>query len=466
MNKIINDILKDIPTYSRFLKVSEVDELVHLISDLPGVEERIIGRTINDEPLHMLSIGKGERTALIIGVPHSDEPLGSLVVTFFARWLATHPEAEEIGWRWLFIPILEREGMRLNEGWFNMPESFAAMAKSTFREPTEDQYEWTFPISYDDYQWTKSRPETLAVKEILEKEKPNLLCGLHHSGFTNAYYYLSEDFPEVYSQLRKFTDSLQIPLSDTSPDVPFGKMLSPGFYQMYGLKDYLDYYSQKDPMILSAIKRGACSDEWYQNEIGGFSFNCEVPMYLTPKLKNRTASKTSFKKMLEEKYKRKKARVNYSRRLLERLKDYSDMADPNLLASAEKHVVNARASLKHEKRLLSKMEDRTITKAEKFENSVLEDLFDLFFLGQIWRVAESICIKGSATKVCHLMESADLEIKSLAKSVQERGAFYHLPIRTSVKMQLGSILIIAEELKKKNKVLPASPQETTFSDKS
>ena len=48
------------------------------------------------------------------------------------------------------------------------------------------------------------------------------------------------------------------------------------------------------------------------------------------------------------------------------------------------------------------------------------------------------------------MEAADLEIKSLAKSVQERGAFYHIPIRTSVKMQLGSILLIAEELKNKS----------------
>jgi hypothetical protein len=185
---------------------------------------------------------------MIIGVPHSDEPLGSLVVTFFARWLAKHPETNGLGWRWLFIPILERRGMRLNEGWFNMPESLAAMAKSTFREPTELQYEWTFPISYDDFQWTKSRPETLAVKKVLEKEKPDLLCGLHHSGFTNAYYYFSEDFPEVYPELKKFAASIQMPLSDSAPDVPFGNMLSPGFYKMYGLKDYIDYYTKKDPM--------------------------------------------------------------------------------------------------------------------------------------------------------------------------------------------------------------------------
>ena len=90
-----------------------------------------------------------------------------------------------------------------------------------------------------------------------------------------------------------------------------------------------------------------------------------------------------------------------------------------------------------------------MTNAEVFENDVLADVFDLFFLGIIWRVAESICVKGSAPKICRLMDAADLEIKSLGKSVKERGRFYQLPIRNSVKMQVGSILLIANELQKK-----------------
>ena len=443
-------ILNDIPTYTRFLNVREIDNLINLITEMPNVKHKTIGNTIENEPLQMLDIGESKKTALIIGVPHSDEPLGSLVITFFARWLATHPELNYFGWRWLLIPILERRGMRLNEGWFNMPESFAAMAKSTFREPTEDQYEWTFPIEYQDYQWTRSRPETLAIKELLEKEKPDLLCNLHHSGFTNGYYYFSQDFPEVYPTLRKFTNDLRIPLSETSPDVPFGKMLSPGFYQMYGLKDYINYYNKKDPSALPALKRGACSDEWYQQKIGGFSFNCEVPMYLSHKLKDNNLSKKSSKKMIEQRYKRKKSQVDYSIKLIDKLKEYENIADPLLISSAKKHIVNAQLSLEHEKRLIKDAEDKKITKAEKFENSVLEDLFDLFFLGQIWRVAESICVKGGAPKICQIMEAADLEIKSLAKNVEDRGAFYHVPMRNSVKMQLGSILIIAEELKNKS----------------
>ncbi len=442
-------ILNEIPTYSRFLNVNEIDNLINFIKEMPNIKHKTIGHTVDNEPLTMLEIGENDKTALVIGVPHSDEPLGSLVVTYFARWLATHPDVNSFGWRWLLIPILERRGMRLNEGWFNMPESFAAMAKSTFREPTEDQYEWTFPIEYEDYIWTQSRPETLAIKEVLEKEQPEILCNLHHSGFTNGYYYLSEDLPDIYPSLRKFSTNLRIPLSDNSPDVPFGKMFSPGFYQMYGLKDYLEYYTKKDPLILPAMRRGACSDEWYQKNIGGFSFNCEVPMYLSHKLKDKNPSKKTYKKIIEQRYKRKKSRLEYSIKLIDKLKEYENMADPILLSSAKKHIKNAQLSLEHEKRILEKAEDKTITKAEKFENSVLEDLFDLFFLGQIWRVAESICIKGGVPKICQLMETSDIEIKSFAKTVQQRGAFYQVPIRNSVKMQLGSILIIAEALKNK-----------------
>ncbi len=449
MENNYNEVFEDIPLYSRFLKVDEIDNLVNLITKLPNVSYNIIGKTIYEEPLILIDIGRGDKTALIIGVPHSDEPLGSLVITFFARWLATHQDAEYFGWRWLFIPILERQGMRLNEGWFNMPESFAALAKSNFRKPTEDQYEWTFPIQYDNYKWTKSRPETLAVKKVLELEKPDLLCNLHHCGFHNAYFYLSEDFPEVYPRLKKLAASLRIPLSNTAPDIPFGKMFSPGFYKMYGLKDYLDYYRKKDPAILTTIKRGACSDEWYQKKIGGFSFNCEVPLYISSKLLDQKPSNKSYKKVLEDRYIRKKNRVKNSIKFINFIKDYENLADPLLLDAAEKHIANAQNALDHEKRLLELSEEKIASNAEVFENEVIADIFDLFFLGQIWRVTESICIKGGAPKICQLMEKSDIEIKSLGKNAQERGAFYQLPIRNSVKMQLGSILIIAKALKNK-----------------
>ncbi|MFO7618649.1 MAG: hypothetical protein R6W91_03215 [Thermoplasmata archaeon] len=117
--KLARNILSGVPNYTRFLQVWEVDQQVERIGDLPGVESRVIGSSRMGEPITALEIGDGPRTAVIIGVPHSDEPLGSLGAIYFARWLATHPEEEGVGWRWVIVPVLERDGMRLNEGWFN-----------------------------------------------------------------------------------------------------------------------------------------------------------------------------------------------------------------------------------------------------------------------------------------------------------------------------------------------------------
>lgn len=443
----IAKILRNIPPYSRFLTVREIDALSDEIKNLPGVSYTEIGKTIDNQSLCMFDIGDGDKTALIIGVPHSDEPLGGLVITYFARWLAMHKDAESFGWRWLLIPILERRGMQLNEGWFMMPESLALIAKASFREPTEDQYEWTFPIDYQTYQWTSSRPETRAIQKVLEKETPDLLCGLHHSIFSNAYYYLSNDFPQIYEKLTKFVTALRIPLSDSAPDVPFGKQLHAGFYQMYGLKNYIEYYEKQDPLMLPTLRRGACSDEWYQREIGGFSFNCEVPMYLSHKLRDNSQAKLTYLEMIKERYERKKIRVDYCTTFMNDIQKHAEAANQLLYSFAQKHIANAIASLHHEERIIQYAKDKFVTNAEVFENEVLEDFFDLYFLGQIWRVAESICVKGGMKNICKNMELADIEIKSLAKSIQERGLFFRVPIRKMVKMQLGSILYIAEELK-------------------
>ena len=129
MDKIYNKIYKDIPSYDRFLKVDEIDKLVNIIASFSNVKKKIIGNTLENEDLISIEIGDADKTALIIGVPHSDEPLGSLVVTFFSRWLALNDKINNFNWRWIFIPILERRGMRLNEGWFNLPGSFSALGE-------------------------------------------------------------------------------------------------------------------------------------------------------------------------------------------------------------------------------------------------------------------------------------------------------------------------------------------------
>jgi len=110
LNEKMNEMLKDIPTYSRFLYLWEIDRLMEDIRKNRLIKTEVIGKTKTGEDMELFSIGTGNHTALLLGVPHSDEPLGSLVSLFLLQWLASHPEADCFGWRFLIVTVVERDG--------------------------------------------------------------------------------------------------------------------------------------------------------------------------------------------------------------------------------------------------------------------------------------------------------------------------------------------------------------------
>ena len=439
-------ILEEVPNHSRFLRVEEIEEFADNFRRCPSVEERTIGKTAEKEPLKMYAMGSGKKTGLIVGVPHSDEPLGSLVSIHFIDWMMKHPEIDFFGWRWLIIPVLEQRGMRMNEGWFSSWDSLVDTAKSYFREPTENQYEWTFPFEYKNYRWVHSRPESKAVKEIIKDEKPDLLCNLHHCGFYDTYFYFSRDLPEAYPRLRELSDNLGLPLSASNPDVPFGKVLTPGFYQMYGLRDYIDYYSKYEPDGLLTMRRGSTSDEWYQDTIGGFSFNCEVPLLRSSVKKDNEVSDQKLRSLLENRKEKRAATINYCIDVLTDLEPFFSFSDPVLLGSVLKHVASAKLELETLEAKIPAAGSRGATNFKVFENDLVLDVADLLLLGQVWRVAETIRYKQRRSQAGTIAARIDRKIMSLAKKASFRGRFAAFPLKKLIKMQLGSILIIADVL--------------------
>jgi hypothetical protein len=439
-------ILREVPEYSRFLRVNEIEDIAGKFKQYSSIEERIIGKTAENKPLKMYTMGNGEKTALMIGVPHSDEPLGSLVTIYLIDWMAKHLEADFFGWRWLIIPVLEQRGMRMNEGWFSNIDSLVDTAKSYFREPTENQYEWTFPFDYKNYKWVHPRPESNAVKETLKDEKPDLLCNLHHSGFYDTYFYFSRDLPEAYPRLRKLSDNLGLPLSTSNPDVPFGKVLAPGFYQMYGLKDYIDYYTRHEPENLLTMRRGSTSDEWYQDTVGGFSFNCEVPLLKSSVKKDDKISNRKLRGLLEKRREKRDATIQYCIDVLTKLEPFFCLSDPVFLGSVLKHVASAKLELEFADAKIQAAGNRNATNFEVFENGVMVDVADLLLMGQVWRVTETIRRSQRKSQTGDITVSIDRKMMALAKKINQREGFTSIPLQKLIKMQLGSILIIADVL--------------------
>ena len=445
-NNHFTKILGEVPSYSRFLRVKEIDAFAGNFRQYSSVEERTIGKTAENTPLKMYTMGSGEKTALIIGVPHSDEPLGSLVTIYFIDWMVKHPDVDFFDWRWLIIPVVEQRGMRMNEGWFSNWGSLVDTAKSYFREPTETQYEWTFPFEYKNYKWVHSRPESTAVKEIIKDEKPDLLCNLHHCGFYDTYFYFSRDLTEAYPRLRELSDNLGLPLSTSNPDVPFVKVLTPGFYQMYGLRDYIDYYTRHEPENLSTMRRGSTSDEWYQDTIGGFSFNCEVPLLESSIEKDDKISGHKLRDLLEKRRKKRAATINYCIDVLTKLEPFFCLSNSVLLGSVLKHVASAKLELESAEAKINAAGNRDATNFEVFENSLMIDVANLLLLGQIWRVTETIRRSQRESSAKNIKSKIERKIIALAEKTNYQGKFVPISLQKLVKMQLGSILIISDVL--------------------
>lgn len=445
-NKLFAKILEEVPNYSRFLKVKEIEDLEESLKQYSSVKQRIIGKTAENKPLKMFTMGTGGKTGLIIGVPHSDEPLGSVVTTYFIDWMARHSEANFFGWTWLIIPVLEQRGMRMNEEWFSNISSLVDTAKSYFREPTENQYEWTFPFEYKDYTWIQSRPESSAIKEVIKEEKPDLLYSLHHCGYYDTYFYFSKSLPKAYPLLKKLAHNLGLALSTSSPDVPFGKSLEPGFYQMYGLKDYIDYYTKHEPDNLLTMRRGASSDEWYQTAVEGFSFNCEVPLFSSSIKTDSKLSNRKLKSLLQNKRKKTENTIEYCINLLDTLEPFFSLSDPVLLGSVLKNVANAKLELENANSNIDEEKNPNATNYEVFENDLMADIGDLLLIGQVWRVTENIHRNIKDDKTGYMIKRIDQKIEALAKKIDKRGKFKPIPLQKLVQMQLGSLLIIADVL--------------------
>jgi len=441
-----NNILRDVPDYRRFLALNEIETLANNFKRCPYVEEKTIGKTAENKPLKMYTLGTGEKTALIIGVPHSDEPLGSLVSLHFIDWMVKHPEVDFFGWRWLIIPVLEQRGMQMNEGWFSKIDSLLDTAKYYFREPTDNQYEWTFPFEYKNHMWEHSRPESDAVKELIKVEKPELLCNLHHCGYYDTYFYFSRGLPEAYPRLRTLSSDLGLPLSTSSPDVPFGKILEPGFYQMYGVKDYIDYYAKHEPDNLLTMRRGASSDEWYQEAIGGFSFNCEVPLFNSSVKKDEKLSKLKLGKLLEKRRKKRAATIQYCLNVLNKIEPFFSFSNPLLLGSVLKYVANTKLEMEIVDSKIKAEGNLYASNFEVFENDLMVDVADLLLLGQMWRVTEVIGLNQRINQTGNITGRIEGKVSALAKKINYRGGFVPIPLQRLVKMQLGSILIVSDIL--------------------
>lgn len=245
-----------------------------------AAQVELLGHSANGKPIELISVGSGERSALIVGAPHPNEPIGCLaIVEFIRRLVRDRQSRERSGYRWHFIPAIDPDGLDLNAGWLRGPATIENYMRHFFRPAFRLQPEYAFPLDMPGYRFDAATPENLCWQRGLAITRPDLLSSLHGSDTGGAFYILSENRPELARRLSGQTARFGITLNPLGEPDATTQSFAPGVFSAFEVEPFLAdaLRAGKDPMQLWGA--GRSSTEFATQTYGSFCMICEVPLW-------------------------------------------------------------------------------------------------------------------------------------------------------------------------------------------
>lgn len=241
----IDKALERVPAYDRFLTLREMyAKAEQVVAEHPGLASlTYVGHSTDGERIPMVRIGDGEQRMLLFASPHPNEPIGAMLVQFLLDELVVN-DGLRAGRTWYLLPCVDPDGTRLNEGWFAGPFTIRNYARNFFRPRSQEQVEWTFPMSYKEFQFDSPISETRALMQAFEIARPQFVYSLHNAGFGGVYYYISHDIQDAYDDFRRIPTERDLVLSLGEPEMPWAVEFSPAVYKEPSVRDHYDYLEQ------------------------------------------------------------------------------------------------------------------------------------------------------------------------------------------------------------------------------
>ena len=453
----IEEILDEIPNYKEFMTVKELDNSSKkLANEFESVDFFEIGKSKEGRTINCLKIGKGTRNALLIAFPHPNEPIGSLTVDFFSRFLANNPNiTEQMGYTWYCIKAIDIDGAVLNEGWFKEKFDPIKHARNYYRPPRHEQVEWSFPIKYKKLNFTTPTPETLILINLIDNIKPNFIFSLHNAGFCGVYYYVSKKIKRMCDEFIDFIRREELPLHEGEPELPFLKKLYPGVYQQAGIMeayDFLEGLGINDPTKL--VKIGGSSYDYIRKVVSDdfFCLVCEMPYIYDRDLENRNPTEFDRRDVIIESLNYHKEIFVYIYPIFKKIKQYCDKSS---------RIFNSVSTLIKDFRKLHKIEilhaktssmyERKATISEAFDSKIARKFHFLTSFSQLGRLCQEASIIHPEKKAELKKYQVDIEqwIEEKFKTLLQMTNYEIIPIQKLVRVQVGSGLIALKYLSEK-----------------
>jgi hypothetical protein len=278
------DIVAGVPACDHYPLLAELEESTdRLAAAHPEVEVWAPGGSRAGQAIRCIEIPGGAHQALLVAMPHPEEPVGALALEYLLPLLAGGL-AGELGFNFSVVKCADPDAARLNEPWFGEPYDLAGYLLRAYRPPLRDQFEWTFPVEYKRYAFTRPLPEAAAVMEVIGRRPLDFYMPLHNSSFSGAYFYLSAEDAQLQQELGEVLAAIGLPPDRGEPEMPYMRELGPGIYRNISLADDYEFYASYGADPAAVLSSGTSSDDYAEALWDCFTFVAEVPNFTSPRI--------------------------------------------------------------------------------------------------------------------------------------------------------------------------------------
>lgn len=459
MHDSYKKLLNQIPNYTCFPTLEELDASSYALAqrypDL--VEVFSIGKSREGRDLLCIKIKGGKPTALCLGLPHPNEPIGTVTMEYLMETLATDETLrEQLGYTWYFVKAWDADGYKRNEGWIKGPFTLTNYTRHWYRPVEREQVDFTFPIDYLQHHFHDILPETTAVKGLIEQIKPEFLYSLHNSFFSGVFWYLTHPMPSIYNQLHEAAAQVDLPIHMGDPEAPFCTVLDTAIYQDIDIPqayDYLAKYSGKE--MSTALQRGASSAYFAKNLCNTFTLVTELPYFYNEKLQDTTPLAVTRRKLVLESIEDYKTSSQFIRNTMDTIAPFVSKETPVWQALQSFTKADGFDALQH--MVQSNPEyDKPATVAEAFDNGPINQFGILLRYGMLVQLIEHELTHMTqqheeffekAQRLEGALAAACAAHGQLAETLERDMDYQVVPIQKLVHLQLNSALLAIDALK-------------------
>lgn len=434
----LSDILHTIPDYQEFLLPDELHHnSVRLVEEFPDLARlRQVGTSTDGRPIELLSIGHGSQTALLFGVPHPNEPVGTLSLDFLSRLLCERRDIRrELDTTFLIVKVVDPDGLALNAGWLKSGFSPLRYALHYYRPTQAEQVEWGFPVDYKTLHFSTPSAETQVLMRLMEDYRPRFCYSLHNASFCGVYFYASRCLPALFGQFRRLVAAQGLELHQGEPEVPYIRPWAPAVYPFFSVRDSYDYLLKTlggDPA--ESLLTGTSSADYLQERVpDALTLVCELPYFTDPALADSSPSGRSRRDALAEGMRRTQETLGLIEAHFSALQ--GKVPANRLFRSVADYVRRTpkRLAAQH-KQLQEPAYAEEATTAQAFDALVCRTLHPALYLGQVYRLATDAGERARADEIRAQVEERIGQIEAESDMVV-------VPLKKLVAVQAGSGLL-------------------------